>query len=55
MNQRLRRHDLALQAIAGRWRLALGGAGANAELAARVNATLLPREPLDAALAVSLS
>jgi methanogenic corrinoid protein MtbC1 len=54
MNQRLRRQDVGLRAIAARWPLALGGSGANAEQAARVDATLLQRDPLRAALAVSL-
>ena len=54
ISQRLRRHDVGLRAIAARWPLALGGSGARAELAARVDAVLLLRDPLDAALAVSV-
>lgn len=38
-----------LRALAGTWRVALGGAGASAGLAARVRAEFLPEGPVDAA------
>lgn len=38
-----------LRALAGAWRVALGGAGASPDLAARVGAELLPEGPVDAA------
>jgi len=38
-----------LRTLAGTWRLALGGAGASPDLAARVGAELLPEGPVDAA------
>lgn len=55
MPRRLRQHEDGLRTIAARWPLAIGGAGANAALAARVDAVLLLRDPLSAALALSLS
>jgi DNA-binding transcriptional MerR regulator len=48
----LRGADDELRALAVEFRLALGGPGATEELASRVGAELLPRDPLDAAVSV---
>lgn len=48
----LHRSASELGAVAGRWRLALGGPGASARLAGRLGAQLLPGDLLDAVQAV---
>ncbi len=52
LEQRLRGADDELRDLASRFRLALGGPGANEELASGVGAELLAQDPLDAAATV---